>query len=337
VPDRAELERLIERLSSASFADREEATVQLRRLGKSALPALRRAAASSKGPEVRRRAAVLLDELLERPYNKAFREGCALLEEKKDYRKAAALFEQAIELNRKDPAVARPAEGSDDPMLSDIYLRLARCWRGLGEYEKAGRAYHDAYSHANSDRSRREQISREWLAMINRLLAGWTKDVRAQIEKDAALKDLAAKYPLVVLHSRRFAGGHYLKSAYSFVYETADEGKHFNDVQLLFDNGGETNRFQINMLGGQQNLVVDLGEVDFTKDPDPRKVDPEGDNFWTWDGCKVVEGHVYLERVRDEAGNKFYVVLKVIATDKDSRYMAFLWRRLPGGKVVKRR
>jgi hypothetical protein len=53
--------------------------------------------------------------------------------------------------------------------------------------------------------------------------------------------------------------------------------------------------------------------------------------------CKVVEGHVYLERVRDDSGNKFYVVLKVIATDKDSRYMAFVWRRLPGGKVVKRR
>jgi hypothetical protein len=108
-------------------------------------------------------------------------------------------------------------------------------------------------------------------------------------------------------------------------------------VQLLFDNGGSDNRFNINVQVGQNNLVVDLGEVDFTKDPDPRKVDPDGDNFWTPGGCKAVEGHVYLERIRDEAGNKFYVVLKVIATDKDSRYMAFLWRRLPGGKVVKRR
>ena len=50
----------------------------------------------------------------------------------------------------------------------------------------------------------------------------------------------------------------------------------------------------------------------------------------------AVEGKVYLERVRDTEGNNFYVLFQVIAVDKDSRYMAFLWRKLPGGKVVKR-
>jgi hypothetical protein len=50
-----------------------------------------------------------------------------------------------------------------------------------------------------------------------------------------------------------------------------------------------------------------------------------------------VEGHVYPERIRDDDGNKFYVVLKVIAADQDSRYMALVCRCLPGGKAVKRR
>jgi len=172
--------------------------------------------------------------------------------------------------------------------------------------------------------------------MIDALLAEWEKGVKAKIAKDAGLKALVGKYPLVILHTRRFAGGSYFKSAYSFIYETSDQSKHFNDVHILFDNGPGENTFNINMTTAQRNLVVDLGEVDFTKDPDPKKVDPDSDNFWIPDFCKVVEGHVYLERVRDVHGNKFYVVLKVIAADKDSRYMAFIWRRLPGGKVIKR-
>lgn len=52
---------------------------------------------------------------------------------------------------------------------------------------------------------------------------------------------------------------------------------------------------------------------------------------------KAVVGRVYLERIHDDLGNNFYVLFQVIAVDKDSRYMAFVWRRLPGGKIVKRR
>jgi hypothetical protein len=44
---------------------------------------------------------------------------------------------------------------------------------------------------------------------------------------------------------------------------------------------------------------------------------------------------VYLERVRDDRGNNFYVLFQIVAVDKESRYMAFLWRKLPGGKIVK--
>jgi hypothetical protein len=163
----------------------------------------------------------------------------------------------------------------------------------------------------------------------------WKRATEEDIAQDPALKALAAKYPVVLLHSRRYAGGRYGQSAYSFNYGTADEAKHYNDVQLLFGNGGAQSTFNFNLAGGQQNLVVDLGKADFEKDPDPSKISidqPGVDSA----SAKAVPGHVYLERVRDDRGNNFYVLFQVVAVDPDSRYVAFLWRRLPGGKMVKR-
>jgi hypothetical protein len=163
----------------------------------------------------------------------------------------------------------------------------------------------------------------------------WEKDIRTRLEKDARLKALAAKYPLVLLHSRAlYAGGDYKRSAYSFIHESADEAKHRNDVQVLFHNGGNPNTFGVNMAVGQQNLVVDLGAVDFEKGPDPAKISIDQPGVLSGE-VKAVEGHVYLERVRDGRGNNFYVLFQIVAVDKESRYMAFLWRKVPGGKVVK--
>ena len=148
------------------------------------------------------------------------------------------------------------------------------------------------------------------------------------------MKALAAKYPLVVLHSRvLYRIGDYHRSAYSFIHQSADEKTHRNNVQLLFHNGGHLKTFECNMQVGQQNLVVDLGKVDFEKNPDPAKISIDHPGVGP-DGT-AVEGHVYLERVRDSRGNNFYVLLHVVAVDPDSRYMAFLWRKLPGGKLVK--
>jgi hypothetical protein len=161
----------------------------------------------------------------------------------------------------------------------------------------------------------------------------WERDVRKRIDKDAKLKALAAKYPLVLLHSRRlYGGGGYKQSAFSFIYETSDEKAHRNDVQLLFHNG-YYKTFTVNMVVGQQNLVVDLGKVDFEKYPDPRKINIEHPGL-AFSNVPAAEGHVYLERVRDDAGNSFYVLFQVISVDPDLRYMAFLWRKLPGGKLV---
>jgi hypothetical protein len=72
------------------------------------------------------------------------------------------------------------------------------------------------------------------------------------------------------------------------------------------------------------------------RNPDLTKIDAKDKIVWSSDECKAVEGHVYLENVRDERGNNFFVLFQMIAVDKESRYMAFVWRRLPGGKTVKR-
>lgn len=163
----------------------------------------------------------------------------------------------------------------------------------------------------------------------------WEKDVRKRMGKDETLKKLAGKYPLVLLHSRKlYADGDYKQSAFSFIYETSNEAAHFNDVQLMFDNG-RAKFFHCNMVSGQKNFTVDLGKVDFEKDPNHGRISIE--NPGISENQIAEEGHVYLEAVRDKAGNNFYALFQIVAVDAESRYMAFLWRKLPGGKVVKRR
>src|SRR5262249_18618573 len=159
--------------------------------------------------------------------------------------------------------------------------------------------------------------------------------VRKKISQDPVTEKLASKHPLVVLHSRRYAGGGYLKSAFSFNYQTADETEHKNDVQLLFDNERvHQSNFQIHMVTNQHNEVIDLGTVDFDKDAEFKKLANQSKNPWSTYACKAVESHVYLEKVKDDNGNDYFVVFKIIALDSDSRYMAFLWYPLPGGKQI---
>ena len=111
---------------------------------------------------------------------------------------------------------------ADVPILTDIYLHLARCHHSLREWKKAGDDYHRAEYYSNFNNEMRKQIEREWSEMTDNLLSDWEKTIKARIAKDPGLKKMADKYPLVLLHSRRFAGGGYLKSAYSFKYETVD-------------------------------------------------------------------------------------------------------------------
>jgi hypothetical protein len=83
---------------------------------------------------------------------------------------------------------------------------------------------------------------------------------------------------------------------------------------------------------GQQNLAFELGEVHFEIAPDTSKVTVADAVV---NDLRAINGHCYLELVKDSRGNRFSVLFKVVTVDKASRYVAFIWRRLPGGKVVR--
>jgi tetratricopeptide (TPR) repeat protein len=335
--DAEEIKRLIEQLGSANFTEREAATKRLKTIGEPALIALQEAATTSKDPEIRRRASQLAAALAPDPLYKLFYEAVRH-EEKKNYKRADELFDDAIKrgMERFHPDL-RSAPREDIPFLTEVFLHSGRVARELESYEKAGRAYHRAQYYSNYNNEKRRQIDIEWSAMVTHMLAGWADVVKTKTDRDQSMKAMVAKYPLVLLHSRRYAGGGYLQSAYSFLYESADVRNHHNDVQLLFDNSGRhNNMFETNMVVGQENRVADLGDVAFDKDADPGKIAAHGEGSWSSNTCKAVEGHVYLEHVKDRWGNDFFVLFKVVAVEKESKYLAFVWRRLPGGKVVKR-
>jgi len=335
-PD-ASIQKLIQQLGSRDFAERDAAMKRLERIGKPALRALRDAAKNDGDPEIQRRAQRLVERLSPEPdpLEELFKEA-SRLQEKRDYQKAAELFDKVIEKGKARYHPGPVATTGDVPFLTLAYLHYARVRKQLGEYEKAADAYGRASYYSNSNTERRQEIRREWLAMIAELLAHWDRVVKKKVNGNASVKPLAEKYPLVLLHTRRFAGGRYFHSTYSFLYETSDQDKHYNDVQLQFDNGKGENTFNLNCAVGQENRVADLGKVEFTKDPDPAKVGAYGKTSWSSKECKAVEDHVYLEEIKDDRGNHFFVVFQVVATDPESRFVAFLWRKLPGGTVVKR-
>jgi hypothetical protein len=226
---------------------------------------------------------------------------------------------------------------SAEPPLPERYLVIARAYRVNEEPLKAANAYRRALTSVDPrmptvDQERQKKVLADWTEMVNGLRKSWEQAVKKLVEKDQKLQELAAKYSPVVLNSRRYTDGNYMGSAYSFSHETADPEKHKNRVELEFDNGRGDNTFQVNMLVDQQNLVADLGEVDFKDFDLPKNVDLTDKDKWHGE-AKAVTGHVYLEKVRDSKGDDFFALFQVIATDKDSRYVAFIWRRMPGGKV----
>jgi hypothetical protein len=332
------LDKFIGQLGSPRFAERQAATDRLRRLGEPAVDALRKAARRSSDLEVRRRAEQLAEEIETRALDKTWREGLRQ-EANRQYKEAAALFDKVVQksLSRYHADRDNAPEG-DIPVLTEIFLHVARVAQHLGDHVKAGNAYHHALYYANFNNEKRREIDAEWSAMTAKLLATWKADVLARVRKDPSLKALVARHPLVLLHSRRYADGQYLQSAYSFIYRTAQEDKHRNDVQLLFDNGGiKKGMFQINMVVGQKNAVAELKGRDFNQDLDPEKLAADSGTRWLTYECQARPGQVYLERVEDNTGTRFFVLFQVLAVDEDSRYVAFVWRRLPGGKIVERK
>jgi hypothetical protein len=331
------INKLIQDLGSSRFPVRDAASKQLEAIGEPALDTLRKAAKSSPDIETRRRIEKLVDRLELNILDKLVKDGVQH-HLKKNYKKAAELFDRAIieGLRKFGPKNGKTPEG-EVPFLTEILLHSARTTRELGDFEKASKGYQGASYYATGNQEKRGQIDAELAEMVAHLLGGWRDTVKKKTDNDPALKKLVSKHPLVLLHSRRYAGGGYLQSSYSFLYETTIERKHYNDVQLLFDNGRRDHTFSINMVVGQKNRVADLGSVDFEKKPDLKKINADDKIQWQSAVCKAIEGHVYLGNVRDESGNNFFVLFQVVAVEKDSKFVAFVWRRLAGGKVVKQR
>ena len=80
-------------------------------------------------------------------------------------------------------------------------------------------------------------------------------------------------------------------------------------------------------------LLIDLGHADFGTNPDPSTIFIDDPRICT-NKVDAVPGHVYLQRVLDPRGNDHWVVFQIVATDKDNRFIGFLWRRLPGGVII---
>jgi RNA polymerase sigma factor (sigma-70 family) len=325
----ASIQRLIGQFASPKFAEREAAATELRRIGEPALGPLREAARGNADLEVKRRAEAVARDILDDSIERLLKE--EIREDRAHNQRVARILERVTAYSQERLRTARGATAPEHvPVLADAYLRLARARHRLGESAAAAEAYQQAERFCQDEEKRR--VLRGEMTPL--LMPVWEKMVRDRMARDRDLKGLASKYPLVLLHSRRYAplSGAYGQCTYSFLYETANEREHRNDVQILFDNGTGDGTFQVNMVTNQRNAAVDLGNVDFGIDPSPAKVDRAGLGR---DQLTAAAGHVYLERVQDTNGNRFFVLFKIVAVDEQSRYVAFVWRRLPGGKIVR--
>jgi RNA polymerase sigma factor (sigma-70 family) len=335
----ASIRKAIDELESPRFAVREAAADRLKKIGTPALPALRQAAQRRGELEPKRRAedliAGILDATIDRHVKEAAKQDEAI---KQEYKKSAEILRRVAELaeQRLHPDGARgPVRGS--PFLLDIYLRLGLACKNCGEKLDSFDALEKAEQYCSpADYKTRERIRKESRGVVLSVLPRWEKAVRKNVEADPALKALCGKYPIVLLLSRRYDGaGDYFHCCYSFIDETTDNDKCRNGVHLQFDNGGGDRTFHVNMVTNQRNTVVDLGKVDFKVDPNLANAPNYAEETGTQRHL-AIDGHVYLEKVEDTNGNRFFVLFKVLAVDPESRYMAFIWRQLPGGRVVRR-
>jgi tetratricopeptide (TPR) repeat protein len=142
-----------------------------------------------------------------------YAEGVCQLTVKKNYQKAAKLLRKGAD--RAAKRYAQEGRTGEDAPLTATLVHLARAYRGLDDHERALEAYQDAQRYTGANANKDQQITQEVTRWTAGLMAGWKKEVKAKIGKDPILEAFAAKYPLVLLHSRRYGGGHYLWSAYS--------------------------------------------------------------------------------------------------------------------------
>ena len=102
----------------------------------------------------------------------------------------------------------------------------------------------------------------------------------------------------------------YLAAVVSFEKASTDVAVTHNDWDLLYGNDKEANAdyFTVNTVVDDQSFIVDLGAIDFRAVPetvDPATIDnvrrdPSRTGVGQYDEVKVVEGHVYYVRTKDD-------------------------------------
>lgn len=162
--------------------------------------------------------------------------------------------------------------------------------------------------------------------------AKWKAQIEAKLKANPRLKALSDRYGYRFIHSKSAFKNDTLNwCAYSLSHNTGEEAQHQGDVHLIFGNSN-ADAFDVNPRTTCANLIVDLGEADIAKDVDPRQVNIAAERGWAA-SAKAVENHVYLIRVRDDAGSRFFVLLQPIHVDPKNDYVAFVYRMLDGKKL----
>jgi hypothetical protein len=159
---------------------------------------------------------------------------------------------------------------------------------------------------------------------LDKLRAQWADEVRRRYAKDEVVSVKLREHDLVVLASRRQYGD--ARSGWDFKGIGS-----FEQPFLMFHNGPLARPWAYATgSNNDHSYLLDLGKADFDKDPNLALLAINHPHLGYH--MEMKDGHVYLMQIRDNAGTHFYVVFQVLAADPKCRYLAFIWRRLPGGK-----
>jgi len=174
-------------------------------------------------------------------------------------------------------------------------------------------------------KERMEYFSSEWKAALDRKIAS-----------DPALKASIGNQRYYFIHAKTlWKTQDFHNCAFNFILNTMDQEAHQGEVHFAYHASGEAKSLDINFGPGTNNLIADLGRIDFNQNVDPRSIDVTRADGWML-RAKAQEGHVYLIRVFDERGSRFFVQLKIFHVEPNGDYIAFVYRVLPGAVMRQR-
>lgn len=168
-------------------------------------------------------------------------------------------------------------------------------------------------------KERMEHFSGQWKATLDRKIAA-----------DPALKASIGRARYYFIHAKSlWKTQDFNNCAFNFMLNSMDQEVHKGDVHFAYHASGEAKSIDVNVGPGTNNLIADLGTIDYNQNVDPRSIDVTRPDGWLLT-AKAQEGHVYLIRVFDERGSRFFVQLMIFHVDPNGDYIAFVYRVLPG-------